>query len=560
MVVSGIKVKNERLAGDILSRPFIIPNKPAIPQISSRKNGNEFNICNVEIHTIKIKTIILGLAILSSCQQDKPQPNLIFVFSDQLRKQALGFMNEDPVITPNIDQFASEAQYFTHAISNVPVCSPFRAMLMTGRYPMSTGITTNLFATHNYGLGEHEITFGDILTQTGYQNGYVGKWHLSNPEEIQNQNLLRNRNNDAQYTLPGPGRHGFQYWWLNYDMHEYVNPVYWGHTREVIKPNQWSVDFETDKAIEFIKNRNTKKPFSLFLSWGPPHSPFVVPQKYLDLYAGNELPDRGNFALEGFDKHILTYFAAISWCDDNFGRLLNALEKEGLTANTIVIFTSDHGEMLGSHGIFEEKTFWYEEATGIPFIIRWPGKIPPGENNMLFPAHDFMPSVLGLMGIQPPGSVEGSDWSDHILNKNNNGPGSVFLAHYPYMANDMPWVEGRDKHPVIDQGLKRSANGYDKLEQLGYRGVKTDRYTYVIDKRPWDEPGISFNWKTWDPDMKYQNPGICNIQEFLYDNMTDPYQINPLNIEDPMNARIVGKLRDELNMWLQKTHDPFVIP
>jgi arylsulfatase A-like enzyme len=514
----------------------------------------------VKIHNIKVKAIILGLAILSSCHDKKPQPNLIFVFSDQLRRQALGFMNEDPVVTPNIDQFASEAQYFTQAVSNVPISSPFRAMLMTGRYPLSTGITTNLFPTHDYGLSENEITFGEVLLQAGYQNGYIGKWHLLNPEETLNLNLLRNKNSDEQFILPGPGRHGFHYWWMNYEMHEYVNPVYWGHNKEVVRPNQWSVDFETDKAIEFIQNRDTKKPFALFLSWGPPHPPFVVPQKYLDMYAGHDLTVSENFSLKGFDKHIMSYYAAVSWCDDNFGRLLRELEQEGLSDNTIVVFTSDHGEMLGSHGIFNEKTHWYEEAIGIPFLIRWPGKIPSGENNMLFPVHDFMPSILGLMDVTPPELVEGKDWSKNILGKNNAGPNSVFLAHYPYMAYDMPWADSRSQHPAIEQGLTRSAQGYGNLDQIGYRGVKTADYTYVFDRSPLDEPGISFNWASWDSCMQYTNPGAYKIQEFLYNNATDPYQTQPLALDDTKNAPILLTLRHELRKWLNKTHDPFILP
>lgn len=496
--------------------------------------------------------------LFTACDTNKEKnkkPNLIFVFVDQMRKHSLGFLNEDPAITPNLDEFAQSAQFLPNAISNVPICSPFRAMLMTGRYPLSTGITTNLFLTHNYGLSPKEETFGEVLRNAGYSTAYLGKWHLENPEKIppRTQTIKYINNNQI---FEGPGIHGFDYVLQTFEAQKNDDCTFWENSNKKIKTN-WSVDFITKKALNYIQNRQEEKPFAVFISWSPPHSPFNVPVKFSEMYENLPIKVRPNYCYDDSLKQLINYFAGITWCDHFFGEILNFLKQENLEKNTIVVFTSDHGEMLGSHEIFNEKTYWYEESIKVPFLIRWPDKIPVGKNEILFPVHDIMPTTLGLMGIKSPKKVEGKNWSDNLVNINSKGPKSVFIAHYPYMAYEFPWVELMPRHKAINQGLIRCKSGYSDLAQLGFRGVTNGEYTYIIDRCPIDEPGISFNWKDWDPEMKYRRFGEVKIKELFYDNIKDPYQTEPIPIESFEYSNRIEEMKKELKIWLIKTQDSF---
>lgn len=503
--------------------------------------------------------IAVVLILLVSCSIDRSprhKPNLVFVFVDQMSLESLGFMNEYPVITSRIDQFSFESQYFTNAISNVPASSVFRGMLMTGRYPLTTGITTNIYPAHNYGLSVSERSFGVVLKDAGYQTAFIGLWHLENPEMIPIAYELENHVKRNEF-IDGPGQHGFDYVLQAFRSSGQTEAVYLDGNRQVFKTTR-PVDFKTAKAIEFIRNRKQNKPFALFVSHGLPNAHFAVPNTYRNLYRDADMglwPDQNDCETTG---NLLSGFARISWFDDNFGKLLDALHAEGLDEQTIVVFTSSFGEMSGIHGVNKENAFWYNECIKIPFLLRWQGKVPAGRNEMLFAAHDFMPTLLGMMHVKIPEKVEGVDWSSHIFEKNSNGPSSAFIAHYPYMAYDMPWVNVMPRHIVINQGLERRNHGYHDLSQIGFRGVTTGKYTYVIDRCPEEEPGISLNWWKWDSEMKYNREGLTRVSEFFYDNETDPMQLNPVPLSSESYRDAINHHRKELQMWLKKTHDPFV--
>lgn len=513
---------------------------------------------------VSILLVLVLCSVFPGCSDKhvERKPNLIVVFPDQLRRQALGFMNEDPVLTPNIDAFAAESMVFTNAISNVPICSPFRAMLLTGRYPHSTGIRTNLLKVQNFGLSADEITLGETLQDHGYQTGYIGKWHLANPAE------LPPRIDPAQVLaegkeLAGPNRHGFSFSLKSQSMHKNRNNMYWENGKKLIENHGWAIEYETDHAIEFIRSREDDKPFALVISWGPPHAPFDVPEKYLEMYRDKPYQLRPNVDSTKVDPDTYKYFAGVTWCDDNFGRLIAALDEEGLKDNTIVMFTSDHGEMLNSHGDFHEKTYWYEETMGIPCIIRWPGNIKPGWEDLMFSAYDYMPTLLGLMGLDIPQRVEGSDWSSTVLGRGDRKPESAFFAHYPYLAYGVPFEQELKYHTVFEQGKARLANGYGDLSQVGFRGVTTGKYTYVVDKCPLDEPLLSFNWREWmraeDYDVIYNSPGELIVRELFYDNKRDPYQMSPISMDSQEYLGQIDYMRNELRDWLKTTHDDFTI-
>lgn len=231
------------------------------------------------------KVIATGLLTLvcqaqngQEIKNDKASPNLVIIIADQWRGQALGLLGQEPVITPNLDKLARQSVLFTQCVSGYPLSSPARAMLMTGMYPISTHVTTNCTsssAPFGVELAKDARCWSDILSEKGYQMGYIGKWHLDGPYEP----FVNTSNNKTipawnEWTPPDR-RHGFSYWhaYGTYDTH--TKPMYWDtdDTRENFHyVDQWGPEHEIDKAMEFIESTGGKQ-FALVVSMNPPHPP-----------------------------------------------------------------------------------------------------------------------------------------------------------------------------------------------------------------------------------------------------------------------------------------------
>jgi arylsulfatase A-like enzyme len=478
----------------------------------------------------KSKVLIL-LAASSVTLSAQKKPNLVFVFSDQHRKHALGFMGEDPVITPNIDKFANEAIVFNNMVSNTPVCTPYRSMLLTGRHPNYTGMTKNSAdGAKGLELADTIPGFGDALKKNGYSTGYIGKWHLSDPAHFGSAfcgyNLDEGRGWDAW--TPPAYRKGFDFWHAYNSYPDHMNPHYYGDSyakADRVEPKDWSVKHETDVAIDFIKaNKDTS--FALFVSYLPPHGPFDRYPGWLDGYYKDDsiqsLLTRKNANPKMGDAwKVIPYMKAITGIDYHFQRILDNLKEMGLAENTIVVFTADHGEMMTSHGKMD-KTIYYEESTGIPFIVRWPGKIETKRTDVIFGVLDYMPSLLGLMNLKCDFPLDGEDksWAIKGAQKDANGnrPYSTFIASY--------------------QGSKLLSSNNNEKWQIsgGYRGVKTERYTYVFTRSS----------STFEKD------------EFLFDNLKDKYQMNKIYPTNNEYKAVFDTLRNELKYWMDKTDDPYL--
>ncbi len=476
-----------------------------------------------------------------SCSTEKnpKQPNLLFIFPDQMRAATLGFLEKEPALTPHLDQFAKEGIVLTDAVSNAPVCSPYRAMFMTGRYPLSNGVvsnTTSRYADLGMQLRESDICWSDILKEKGYSTGYVGKWHLEAPYEPY-IDCANNRGKVKwnEWTSP-QRRHGFDFWYAynTYDYH--MRPLYWSTEAERDSfhyVDQWGPVHEADIAIQFIKNsegkyRDKTKPFALVVSMNPPHMPYnQLPERYVRLYDNKKeeiqnlinspsVPDTSDRWGKYYRKHITNQLAMVTGIDEQFGRILNVLKEEGLEENTIVIFTSDHGDNLGKHGQIS-KTNPYEESMNIPFILRWPSKIKPRYDNLLLSVPDIYPTMLDLMGFadQIPNEVDGVSYADYLLCGEGEKPSSQLY----FIVRQNRIMNNPESYP---QNLS-----YDE------RGVRTNQYTLMINKISDD-----------------------STQQFLWDRRADPYQMNNLAKENP---HLLQKLiKEELNPWLRKTSDPWL--
>lgn len=455
------------------------------------------------------------------------RPNLVFVMADQMRGQALGFLKEDPALTPNLDRFAAEGLALVQAASNYPVCSPYRGMLMTGKYPHANKVLSNCTsATAPYGcqLQESDRCWSDVLHDKGYSLGYIGKWHLDSPHEP----YVESYNNSAKFAwnewCPPRRRHGFDFWYAYGTFDRHMTPEYWSTdmTRDQrVKVKQWGPEHEADLAVKYIRNeggryRKAGAPFALVVSFNPPHTPYgQVPQKYADRYAGKtyqDLINRANVDLAGDTRaareargQIRNYFAMVTGVDDQFGRIVRAIDQAGLGADTIVVFTSDHGNCIGSHNHSTKNVHW-EESMRVPFLVRWPGKIPPRRDDLLISTPDIYPTLLELMGFAGdiPGSVQGVSHAGAFLTGKGPRPTSQLYLWVP--PGKPAW---------------------------GRRGVRTHRYTLVISKaegRP--------------------------VETVLHDNVADPYQLRNIAAEKPEAVRQL--VESELTPWLRKTGDPWL--
>ncbi|MGJ3244302.1 MAG: sulfatase family protein [Opitutales bacterium] len=466
-------------------------------------------------------------------------PNLLFIFPDQMRGSALGCLGEEPVHTPRLDALAGQSRVLTEAVGTYPVCSPYRAMMLAGRYPHQTGVLGNCNSNHTpYGceLPGDMRCWPDVLRAAGYSLGYIGKWHLDAPHKPY-VDTANNRGTPAwnEWTPPDR-RHGFDYWYARGTHDDHNRPMYW--TGDADRDgfhyvDQWSPEHEADQAIRFLDNadgacRDPDKPFALVVSMNPPHTPYDQhPPEYLEPYAGLSDEDlvagRGNVAPAGTRwgdharKHLRHYYACITGVDTQVGRILDALEARGLADDTLVVFTSDHGDCVGAHG-HNTKSIWWEPSLRVPFLVRWPGRIRPGRDPLLIGAPDIAPTLLGLLGQADamPDGMTGSDLSGALLDR----PG----AHRPD-AQLYLW-------PVVAR------------PELGARGVRTERHTLVLAQRERTvRPHVS------SPPYPDADPVL------LFDRRADPWQQHNRAGEEP--GRVRELIRDHLLPLLERAGDPF---
>lgn len=453
------------------------------------------------------------------------RPNLVFIMADQFRGDALGCMQKEPVHTPCLDRLASEGILFTNAISNYPVSSPARAMWMTGMYPTSNRVTGNCNSQNSpyeVELPSDAVCWSDVLQQAGYATGYIGKWHLDAPY-LPYVNTSNNQGDIAwNEWCPPERRHGFNTWIAYGTYDDHLRPMYWTAAAprdSFYYVNQWGPEYEADQAIEFIRQhtRNQETPFALVVSMNPPHTGYeLVPDSYKQLYAGLDveqvaasmpyIPPKGTPKGDYFRRHIADYYACITGVDENTGRIVQALKDCGVYKNTLIVFTSDHGVCMGGHDIEGKNTF-YDEAMHIPMIVSWKGQLAPQKSQLPIALGDLYPTLLSMMGMKEtiPESVQTFDWSSY-LQENGQKPAEDIPQLYYYCVPSDP--------------------------SSGRRGIRTSRYTYVIEI----EKGAL-------------------RQEWLFDRMADPAQLHNIAKEQPACCDSLQKI---LRTRLTQTNDSII--
>lgn len=375
------------------------------------------------------------------------RPNILWILGDQHRAQALSCMGETNLATPNLDQLASEGRHFTHAVSGMPLCCPFRGSMLTSRYPHLC------VPGHEYPLPDGTPTIVQPLKQAGYYTGYFGKWHLDGWHERDGR--------AAMHIVPPERRFGFDEW-IGYDNNnaQYDCWVHGGVGDKAFhyKLPTYETDALTDLLIKYLKERageaaqGRARPFFGVLSVQPPHDPYVAPPEYMARHKPEALKLRPNVPhVASVEQRARREYAGacaqIENLDWNVGRVRKALAEMGLDKNTWIFFFSDHGDMHGSHGQFRKMTP-YEEAIRVPMIVAGGASVAKakgGRDATPMNHVDIAATTLGLAGVPKPAAMQGTDYSARVLGSGGTEgePDSAFLQSVvPTMHGDSvdrPW-------------------------------------------------------------------------------------------------------------------------
>lgn len=439
--------------------------------------------------------LFFGVFSFNSFAQKNTKPNILYILVDQWRAQSTGYAGDKNVMTPNLDKLASKSINLTHAVSGMPVCSPHRASFLTGQYPLTHGVFMN-----DVLLDTNRTTIGKVFKENGYQTGYLGKWHVDG-------------HGRSSY-IPASRQQGFDYWKALECTHDYNNSAYYEGNSPVKKVwETYDAIAQTQDVCQYLKSQTKKDdPFFLVLSIGSPHDPYqTAPEKYRKMYENKIFKIRDNVPADKVEKvqnDLRGYYAHMTAIDDCIGQLRTTLKEQGLDENTIIVFTADHGDLMGSHGAWNKQQP-YDESIRVPFLIHYPKAFGPQgkKSKALINSPDIMPTLLGLTGIEVPKSVEGKDFSQILLGKKKNDVTHTLISCVQPFGQ---WI--------------RSKGGKE------YRGLMTENYTYVRDlKGPW----------------------------LLFDRTKDPFQLNNL-VGQPSLTAIQSKLDRDLLNELKIRKDEFL--
>ncbi len=441
--------------------------------------------------------------------------NVVLIMTDQQRWDMLGCAGSPWMHTLCLDALAAGGCRFANAFTTTPVCTPARAGLFTGMYGSSSGAFANQLSPHR-----HVAMLGGVLARSGVAAGYVGKWHLDGPE--------------GGYYGTGRPDGGFlpEYW---YDGRRFIEDVgedgfrKWREGKGLANGDCWGARV-ADRAVRFLEDHHDES-FVLVASFDEPHGPSSAPERFYRLYEGSRRPwqpnmgdrlegkpethramcrawgDRKHMPPDGQDpNNSPRYYGATSFADEQIGRIVQAVDRL-CGDDTAVIFTADHGDHHGAHGLAGKGMTMYEETTRVPLIVRAPGLTPAGSVSESLISHIHLaPTICRLVGAEPHEQFQGTDATALLADPHAEIAGEVFLEFNRFGLPHSHWW-----------GL------------VPIRCVRTRRHKLVLNLLDRDE---------------------------LYDLRDDPGEM--LNrIDDPALADVREKLHDRLLAWMDRRRDPF---
>lgn len=442
---------------------------------------------------ILVVNCIIFIGFIGKGFTQASKPNLIIIHTDEHNLRTLGAyratMSKDQaemwgsgniVETPNIDRIANEGAIALNWYAPSPVCTPSRASMVSGLYPVATGSPVN-----DMPMKDEVVTFAQILKENGYATAYVGKWHLNGDDKpgfapkrrfgFTDNRYMFNR---GHWKIFGEEEEGP---FVDQKLSKSGGGVW---EQEKANKDNFGTDFLVDKTLEIIE-RDKSNPFCVMLSLPDPHGPDQVRVPYNSMYKHmsfelpitatpkpNEIP--GWLNLEGkknrvkeekLQKSLVNYFGMVKNIDDNVGRILKYLEANNLDKNTIVVFTSDHGDLLGEHGKIN-KGLPYEMSARVAFMVRYPNSIIKGKSiKKAFTMADFTPTILGLMNVDHSAykfhgkdtsadfnsaskMVEDKDRTVYLTNAGGRWVAAVNSRYKLVLSpQDTPWLFDLEKDP-----------------------------------------------------------------------------------------------------------------
>jgi arylsulfatase A-like enzyme len=422
--------------------------------------------CRHEVRFSLPLALLLGVTASAWAAGDAAprRPNVLFVFSDMQRAYSMGCYGDANARTPHLDTLAQQGARFDAAISNTPVCCPYRACLMSGQYAHHNGVMSN-----GVPFRPTVKCVAETFLGAGYETGYSGKWHISTPKEA---------GKELRYGFPESGTPFGNY-----------------------RTDRQSAN-TTDVALKFIAEKSKgPKPWLLFVSWILPHSPYKAPDGYREHFSKITIPPNvpPGAATENALQCLPDYYGMIESLDDEFGHIVEALEKAGVLDDTILVYSSDHGDMIGCQEL-KAKRWPHEESARIPLLIRYPRSIKQG-TVIADPigSPDVYPTLAGLAGVAVPEGLDGADFSPLVRGETSKPPRDYVYLEMPYAY--VPWP--------------------------GWRALRTRDLMYA---RTADKPWL------------------------LFDLAKDPWEMHNL-VDDPASQALVKQMDDRLTAIMHQTGD-----
>jgi N-acetylglucosamine-6-sulfatase len=459
-------------------------------------------------------------------KEDTTPRNVIFVLSDDHRYDFMGFTGKVPWLeTPNMDRMAAEGAYFPNAFVTTSLCSPSRASVLTGMYTHTHTVVDNQAP-----VPEGLTFFPEYLQEAGYETGYFGKWHMGSASDD-----------------PRPG---FDQWVSFRGQGVYYNPELNVNGERVVYEDSSHVsDVLTDYALDWLQNRDSDKPYFMYLSHKAVHASFLAAQRHKGMYEGEEIiyppsyntsaqpvkgkrvdPDVEPYGVDSyygtgrmpdwqkmqreswhgvdymyhgstnFEQFFIDYCETLMSVDESIGRVLNYLEETGQAESTMVVYMGDNGFSFGEHGLIDKRQF-YEESVKVPFLVRCPELLEGGEPiQQMVQNVDIAPTVLDMAGLKAPDYMVGRSIAPLLSRDSVEWRNKIFYEYY--------WEYAYPQTPTM-------------------HGVRTDRYKLI----------------------RYH--GVWDTNEF-YDLQEDPYEMNNL-IASPEHQEQIKAMTREIYDWLEAT-------
>lgn len=474
---------------------------------------------------------------------DKPsQPNLLFIMTDQQRYDALGANGNQVIRTPNLDSLAQAGANLHRYYVNAPVCVPSRCTLFTGRYLHSHRVREN----HTLLEADREIHLFRALKHEGYSIGYIGKNHLVEKQEFDNFDYADVWGHNHE---PTGGERAVDALGKERGKLMLERGAWAGATFHDLPPEDTRPHTKASSAIRFLHDHPKDRPFCLCLSFSDPHAPHLALRKYESVYPLDQMKPypyregeldekatrfpvkwRASQADKATDedrrRFMAVYYSMISWVDEQIGRVLATLDELDLSDNTIVVFTTDHGEFCFEHGMVKKDLVLLESLLHVPFLLSWPGVVEPSDiREAMVEEVDVMQTVLDLVGVAPPLGVQGRSFAALLRGETDSHRDAVYAEICPpWLYNPFPTYEA-----FVEDWL-RTHDGPHPFNVVGdfNKTVRENDYRYI-----WYGTG----------------------DEELYDLRNDPLEQHNV-VDDPAYAEERTRLKVRLLEWNALTEDP----